>query len=295
MPMPEPDPEDLAAADRSRALLQSAAYRRADLDTDFLQRDDLRPSRLQLEYLKVELGHRDQGVVATIAVFGGSRVPSPGQARRQLDAARKALAADAGDAELQALVAAAERRVERSGYYRIARDFGRLVGRAAGGPEDHRLLIVTGGGPGIMEAANRGAADVGAASIGLNIDLPHEQAPNPYISPSLCFQFRYFAIRKMHFLLRTRGAVFFPGGFGTMDELFETLCLIQTRTIEPLPVVLVGESFWRRAVDFRHFADEGMIGPDDTELFVFAETAEDAWSRLVRWHEEHGSRLVEGS
>ncbi|MEE8526744.1 MAG: LOG family protein [Thermoanaerobaculia bacterium] len=124
--------------------------------------------------------------------------------------------------------------------------------------------------------------------IGLNIDLPHEQAPNPYVSPELCFQFRYFAIRKMHFLLRARGVVFFPGGFGTMDELFETLCLIQTRTIDPLPLVLVGESFWRRAVDFDHFVKEGMIGPRDTELFVFAETAEDIWSYLVGWHEKHG-------
>ena len=143
-----------------------------------------------------------------------------------------------------------------------------------------------------MEAGNRGAHEMDGQSIGLNITLPHEQVPNSYITPDLCFQFRYFAIRKMHFLLRARGVVFFPGGFGTMDELFETLCLIQTRTIEPLPLVLVGESFWRKAIRFEHFVEEGLIGPQDTELFVFAESAEDVWKHLIGWYEKHGGSLI---
>jgi uncharacterized protein (TIGR00730 family) len=153
-------------------------------------------------------------------------------------------------------------------------------------------VIMTGGGPGIMEAANRGAYDVGAKSIGLNIHLPHEQYPNPYITPDLCFRFHYFALRKLHFLLRAKALVAFPGGYGTFDELFETLTLVQTRTIQPVPIVLVGERYWRRAVDIDFLVDEGVIDPEDRELFWFAETAQEVWDGILSWHEVNGEPLL---
>ena len=288
----EKEPEDLAAAEGVRRLLQSPTYRRADRDPDFLQRDEVRASRLQLEFLKPELALLDKEVAGTIVVFGGSRVVAPGAARRRCEEACRALEAEPQNGELAAELARAEQRLRQSRYYRLARELGRLVGRAGGGPGDHRLLTVTGGGPGIMEAANRGAADVGAASIGLNITLPHEQMPNPYISPDLCFQFRYFALRKMHFLMRARAVVYFPGGYGTLDELFETLCLVQTRTIEPLPLVLVGESYWRELIDFDLLVSEGLISPHDVDLFDYAETAEEAWGHITGWYEKAGQELL---
>ncbi len=287
----EAEPEDLTAAEGVRRLLQSPTYRRADHDLDFLQRDEVRSARLQLEFLKPELALLDKEVEGTIVVFGGSRVVAPGAAKKRCDAARRALEAEPGNGELAAELARAEQRLRQSRYYRLARELGRIVGRA-GGPGDHRLVTVTGGGPGIMEAANRGADDVGAASIGLNITLPHEQTPNPYISPELCFQFRYFALRKMHFLMRARAVVFFPGGYGTLDELFETLCLVQTRTIEPLPLVLVGESHWRRLIHFEHLVEEGLISPHDVDLFSYAETAEEVWSQIHAWYEAAGQELL---
>jgi hypothetical protein len=165
------------------------------------------------------------------------------------------------------------------------------VGRSGQGPEDCRLVVMTGGGPGIMEAANRGAFDVGGKSVGLNISLPHEQYPNPYVTPDLCVRFHYFALRKLHFLLRTRALVAFPGGYGTLDELFETLTLVQTRKISPVPIVLVGESYWRRAVDVDFLVDEGVIAEEDRELFWYAETAQEIWSGILRWHEANGTPL----
>lgn len=265
---PPAEVEDLAAAGRARRLLQSSSYRRADRDLDFLQRDEVRASRLQLEFLKPELALLDRGVDGTIVVFGGSRVISPRVAAARLAEARHAAEAEPGNEALAAEMAKAERRLRQSGYYEVARGLGRIVGRIDG-PEGYRLLTVTGGGPGIMEAANRGAADVGAASIGLNITLPHEQAPSLYISPELCFQFRYF--RPAQDALpdaRPGGGVLPRRGYGTLDELFETLCLVQTRTIEPLPLVLVGRSHWQKLVDFDYLADEGLIGAHDTELFA---------------------------
>ncbi len=177
-------------------------------------------------------------------------------------------------------------------YYQVARDFGALVGNCGGGPADCQLVVMTGGGPGIMEAANRGAFDVGATSVGLNINLPHEQYPNPYITPNLCFRFHYFALRKLHFLLRTKALVAFPGGYGTLDELFETLTLVQTRTIAPVPIVLVGERYWRRVIDFDFLVDEGTIDPEDRELFWFAESAQEIWDGIVAWHDAAGQPLV---
>jgi hypothetical protein len=275
----------------SRRLLEAPAYRRADQDSDFLQRDELRASRLQLEYLKPQLSLQDRGVDSTIVVFGGTRILEPETANRQLEEARAALAERPGDPAVRSRVAVAERVAAKSHYYDVARDLGRIIGRAGGGPKDPRVLVITGGGPGIMEAANRGAHDVGAPSIGLNVDLPREQFPNAYVTPELCFQFRYFALRKLHFLLRARALVAFPGGYGTFDELFETLCLIQTGTVEALPVVLVGKSFWQQAFDADFLADEGVISPEDKELFVYAETADEIWTAICDWYRERSQDL----
>jgi len=295
-PLPSSTPkaieEDAEALERIRALVASPTYRRADQDLDFLDRDDLRPSRLQLDYLKPEILLAEIGVRATIVVFGGTRLVEPASARRRLEVARSALGAQPGDDDLQRRVRVAERILAKSKYYDVAREFGQIVGRSGEGPLDCRLVIVTGGGPGIMEASNRGAHDVGARSVGLNITLPHEQFPNPYIAPELCFQFRYFALRKLHFMLRARALVAFPGGYGTLDELFETLCLIQTRTVEPLPVVLVGAEFWRRVFDVNYLVDEGVIDPEDADLFWFAETADEIWNGICEWYEQTGETLL---
>ena len=285
----EIDPE---VPDLAKALAESPVYRRADHDVDFLQRDELRSVRLQLEYLKPELAMSEMGVEGTVVMFGGARVRSPETARRELAEARRAAEHCPDDPEVARQLRLAERREDQSRFYTAARELGRLVGKAGNGSKDHRLLTVTGGGPGIMEAANRGAHDVGAPSIGLNITLPHEQFPNPYITPELSFQFRYFALRKMHFLLRAKALVVFPGGFGTFDELFETLCLVQTRTIDPLPIVLMGEDFWRRSVQFENLVEEGTISPGDLDLFTFAETAEEAWNHILFWHEQAGAPLI---
>ena len=217
-----------------------------------LARPEMRPVRLLLEYLQAEIGLRDHGVLHTIVVFGSTRLLEPQTAERRLRAAEAAAAEPDRDPAVQRARSA----LQLSHYYQVGRELGRLVGHCGGGPQDDRLVVVTGGGPGGMEAANRGAHDVGAASIGLNITLPHEQEPNPYLSPDLSFQFRYFALRKMHFLRLAEALVAFPGGFGTLDELFDTLCLIQTGKMEPVPVVLVGETFWRRLLDFEFLVDQ---------------------------------------
>jgi hypothetical protein len=206
--------------------------------------------------------------------------------------ARDALAQDPGNAGLQQRVAIAERVLAKSHYYEVARELGRIIGDAGSGPTDSRVVVMTGGGPGIMEAANRGAHDRGAESIGLNISLPHEQFPNPYITPDLCFRFHYFALRKLHFLLRAKALVAFPGGYGTFDELFETLTLVQTRKIKPVPVVLVGEAFWRDAFNIEYLVNEGVIDPEDKDLFWFAETAQEVWDGILHWYEATGEPLL---
>ena len=275
------------------ALLRSPAYREADQDLDFLQEEDTRGLRLQLEYLKAETLLRKHNVRHTIVVFGGTRILEPLAAARQLKQAESALAADPSSAQRKEALSIAERVQAKSIYYDIARAFGRLVGRASKRARGGQILIMTGGGPGVMEAANRGAADVGAQSIGLNISLPHEQFPNPYVSPELCFKFRYFALRKLHFVMRARALVAFPGGFGTMDELFEVLALCQTRKTPPVPVVLVGESYWRQAFNPDFLFREGVIDAEDLELFWFAETAQDAWQSILRWYEKKGEPLCD--
>jgi len=264
--------------------LPSASEQRADLDLELLARPELRSVRLLLEYIKPELGLEDHDVRHTIVVFGSTRLLDPEVARERLAATERTATEAPGSTGAEAALRGARRDLEMSRYYAIGREFGALVGRCGEGPDDHRLVIATGGGPGGMEAANRGAYEVGAASVGLNITLPREQQPNPYITPGLSFGFRYFALRKLHFMLRARALVALPGGFGTLDELFETLCLIQTHKRELLPVVLIGEEFWRRSIDFEYLVERGVIDAHDLEFFQFAESAADAWEHIQAWY-----------
>ena len=251
-----------------------------------MERDEARGVRLQLEYLKPETLLTEHAIRDTVVVYGSTRIVEPAAARRSVKALHQALESDPRNATLIRKLAVAERILAKSRYYEIAREFGRLVSSSHDSDGSRsKLAIMTGGGPGIMEAANRGAFDVGAKSVGLNINLPHEQYPNPYITPELCFRFHYFALRKMHFLLRAKALVAFPGGFGTMDELFDVLTLVQTRKIKPVPIVLVGEEYWRRAVDVDFLADEGVIDAEDRELFWFAETANEIWSSILHWYD----------
>jgi hypothetical protein len=290
---PKSAEEDPEAPQRIRALLESPTYRQADRDPEFLDIDATRGVRLQIDYLKAELLLAQYGVEHTIVVFGGTRILEPQAAQRRVAALTSQLAQDPDNRDLKRTLAVAERILAKSPYYEIARELGRIVGRCGGGPDDCRIMLVTGGGPGIMEAANRGAHDVGAKSIGLNIALPREQFPNPYITPELCFRFHYFSTRKLHFLLRARALVAFPGGYGTLDEVFETLTLGQSRTIEPVPVVLVGEEYWRRVFDVDFLVDEGVIALEDRALFRYAETAAQIWQTILEWHAANGTQLVE--
>lgn len=289
---PKPGEEDPDAPARIKQILESPSYRQADQDVDFLNRDDTRGLRLQVDYLKPELLLEQHGIGHTIVVFGSTRIPEPNTARGQVDALSAALAEDRDNAELRRRLVVAERVLAKSRYYDVSREFGRLVGAAGGGAHGKRLALVTGGGPGIMEAANRGAYEASAKSIGLNITLPHEQYPNPYVTPELCFMFHYFALRKLHFLLRARALVIFPGGYGTIDELFETLTLVQTRKIRPLPIILVGRDYWSRVFDPEFLVEEGTIDPEDRDLFWFAETAEEIWGDIQHWYDLAGQPLI---
>jgi uncharacterized protein (TIGR00730 family) len=260
----------------------SSSYIPADKDTEFLQRDELRPIRIGLELLKPELIQNEENIQSTIVVFGSARLQEPTAARQALKKAEEALAQASRDLVCQRNVAIAKRQLELAKYYDVAREFSRLVSSTCQIDGHCDYVIVTGGGPGIMEAANRGAADVNAKSIGLNITLPHEQHPNPYITPRLSFQFRYFAIRKMHFLIRAKALVAFPGGFGTLDELFETLTLLQTGKSQSVIVVLVGRDFWERLINWQFLVDCGLIAQADLGLFHYAETAQEAWDLISR-------------
>ncbi len=274
-------------------ILESPTYKRADQDIEYLARDELRSCRLQLEFLKPELILEETGIQSTIVVFGGSRIVQPSIAKLMVDQAQKALEIDPKNPDHKQRHAITKRILAKSHYYEIAREFGRIVGKSGRGHEDSRLVIVTGGGPGLMEAANRGAAEVGAKTVGMNITLPEEQRPNPYITPELCFQFRYFALRKMHFLMRAKALVVFPGGFGTFDELFEILTLVQTRKVESLPIILVGEKYWRSAFDAQFLVEEGTIDREDTELFWFAESAQDIWDGILKWYKKQNKSLFQ--
>ncbi len=292
---PKSHEEDPGAQKRIEAILESPSYREADEDVQFLQSSEARGLRLQLDYLKPQLLLNQHKIKQTIVVFGGTRIEEPSAARRKVAELRTAQRTDPDNRELARRLQIAERLLAKSRYYDIAREFGRVVAQNSTGPRADAPVVVTGGGPGIMEAANRGAYDVGADTIGLNIQLPHEQYPNPYITPGLCFRFHYFALRKLHFLLRAKALVVFPGGYGTLDELFETLALVQTRTIKPVPVVLVGEQYWRQAFNADFLVEEGVIDAEDRELFWFAETAQDIWDGILRWYESAGEPLFPSS
>jgi uncharacterized protein (TIGR00730 family) len=259
-----------------------SSYTPADRDTEFLQREELRSIRIGLELLKPELIQREQGIRSTIVVFGSGRLQEQAAAEHALRLAEEEAARFPTDRMRVQQVEIARRQLALSKYYDVAREFGRLVSSTCQIDGLCDYVIVTGGGPGIMEAANRGAADVNAKSIGLNITLPHEQHPNPYITPELSFQFRYFAIRKMHFLIRAKALVAFPGGFGTLDELFETLTLLQTGKTENVMVVLVGRDFWERLINWQWLVENGLIAQQDLRLFRYAETAQEAWDLIAR-------------
>lgn len=245
----------------------SPAYRLAYADPDFLCREELRPIRLQLELLKPEMALTEHGILSTVVMFGGARIPAPG-------AAAWAAKNETQKANLEAA----------SVYYDEARKFAVLCSQFSAKHGYKEYVVTTGGGPGVMEAGNRGADECGAPTIGLNIVLPHEQAPNPYVTPDLSFNFHYFAIRKMHFLMRAKAIAVFPGGFGTLDELFEAVTLIQTQRMAPIPLILFGEKFWRSIINFDALAEFGTIAPEDVDLFRFAETAEDAWKVVTDFY-----------
>lgn len=262
--------EDREAAQKMPDTPQTVnpAYRLAFDDPDFLTREELRPVRLQLELLKPEMILDEEGIASTVVVFGSARIPEPGTEKvREL-----------GHKAEEALR-------EKVKFYELTRDFSRHVSKACLKSGGKDWVIVSGGGPGIMEAANRGADDVGAPSIALNIVLPFETLPNPYVTPALSFQFHYFAIRKMHFLLRAKAVAVFPGGFGTFDEFFEVLTLIQTGRVDRMPIILFGEDFWRGIINFDALADGGTISHADLDLFKFVETAEDGWAIIRDWYE----------
>jgi len=259
---------ETANAGISTPQTENPAYRLAFQDMDFLLREDLRPVRFQLELLKPELILEEANIASTFVMYGSARIPEPAKAKALLELAQG-----------EDAIRIAESLVAKSKYYDVAYELAQL---ASAFPRDEagkrHFVVCSGGGPSIMEAANRGAAEAGHESIGLNIVLPHEQAPNPYVTPSLSMQFHYFALRKMHFLLHARALAAFPGGFGTFDELFELLTLIQTGKIKPIPVLLFGRAFWNRVVNFDALVEEGVISARDLDIFTFVETAEEAWA-----------------
>ena len=268
---------ELQANARDSMALDADAYRLAFADPEFLLRRETRGIRFQLEMLKPDLGQQVQGIESTVVVFGSARFPAPEQA-----AATLALAEKSGD---DVALKVAQRHMRNAHFYDQARMFARLVaGHSNPRPLSEQLFICTGGGPGIMEAANRGAQEMGAPTVGLNIVLPHEQSGNPYITPSLNFKFHYFALRKMHFMIRAKALVAFPGGFGTLDELFEVITLVQTGKAKPVPIVLFGTDYWKRLVNFEVLIDEGAISPKDLELFHYVDTPEAAWDIIAKFY-----------
>ncbi len=270
-----------------QAILDSPSYELAERDVGLLMMPELRPVRVQLELLKPELFLTEQQVRSTIVLFGGTQIVERAAAEERLRAAQAALAAKPGDPLLTRAVSVAERLLAKCHYYDAAREFAAIASRYGQACEgDCHYVVMTGGGPGIMEAGNRGAQDVGAKSIGLNITLPAEQTPNPYVTPELCFQFHYFAMRKMHFMLRAKALVAFPGGFGTLDELFDALTLRQTSRMQEIPVIMFGREYWDRVVNLQFLADEGVIRDEHLHLVQFADTPQEAWDIIAAFHGE---------
>ena len=288
---------ELQAHARDAVPLDSDAYRLAFADPEFLLRRETRGIRFQLEMLKPDLGQHQQGIESTIVVFGSARFPAPEQASAALQAAEANLATTTlaggnGLEETQDMKIArdalmvAKRQMRNAHYYDQARLFARLVaGHSNPRPLSEQLFICTGGGPGIMEAANRGAQEMGAPSVGLNIVLPHEQSGNPYVSPTLNFKFHYFALRKMHFMMRAKALVAFPGGFGTLDELFEVITLVQTGKAKPVPIILYGSDYWKRLINFDVLIEEGAISPDDIKLFQYVDDPQVAWDVIRKFYQ----------
>jgi len=269
---------ELHALSTDTTPLRPDANRLAFADPEFLLRRETRGLRIQLEMLKPEIEQHRQGIENTIVVFGSARFPAPEQAQAAFELAEQ------GDDE--AALALARRHLRNAHYYDQARLFARIVAEYSNAREAaDKLFICTGGGPGIMEAANRGAQEMDAPTVGLNIVLPHEQGSNPYISPSLNFKFHYFALRKMHFMMRAKALVAFPGGFGTLDELFEVITLVQTKKAKPVPIILFGTEYWRRLFNFDVMIEEGSISPQDLDLFKYVDTPEDAWDAIKAFYE----------
>src|SRR4051794_20231096 len=275
-------PENVAT--NRLAILESPSYLLAEIDVDFLKRKENRPLRMQLEMLKTETMLREHHIDATVVVFGGTQIMPRDQAEAVLQEATLNAEKHPNNPKVARALQRAERIIAKSHFYDEAREFGRIVSTAKKTDGRPQLYVMTGGGPGVMEAANRGAFEAGAMSIGLNIDLPHEQEPNPYITPDLCFQFHYFAMRKFHFVLRAAALVVFPGGFGTLDELFDTLCLRQTGRMQQIPVILYSRRYWDSIINFGQLADEGVIDDEDVKLVSYAETPEEAWSIIAKFH-----------
>jgi uncharacterized protein (TIGR00730 family) len=283
------DPDDPVAKENLKKILASPSFIRAQDDLAFLARPELRGVRLLLELNKPDTVLREENVSSTIVVFGGTRIMERRAAEGRLAEAEKRLAAAPDDAGAKRAVETARRLLAKAVFYDEARELGRIVSTACQKDSPYDYVVTTGGGPGVMEAANRGAFDLGAKSVGFNISLPREQVPNPYITPALCFQFHYFGIRKMHFLLRARALVCFPGGFGTLDELFETLTLIQARKMRRVPVILVGRTYWETLINWKYLVDEGTIDPSDLDLISYAETAAEAWKQICEFHSRAGT------
>jgi hypothetical protein len=296
--------DDVAlVAENMEAILSSPSYSLAQDDRELLDRTEMRGVRMLLELGKPELAFLEDNITSTVIVFGGTQIVERAAAERRLSEARRALAraqtvaavpasAMAAAAVPASAMESAARELKRAEqllshchYYDEAREFARLVSIDNQCDDKRDYVVITGGGPGIMEAANRGAFDVGCKSIGLNIKLPSEQQPNPFITPELCFQFKYFALRKFHFILRAAAVVLFPGGFGTLDEMFETLTLRQTHRMQPVPIILFGRDYWSKVINFQYLADSGVISDEHLKLFTYAETPEEAWRQILEFHE----------
>ncbi len=270
--------------ERLAEIMNHPSYRLAYHDFDFMSREDLRPVRLELELMKPKMLMDEAGIKSSVVVFGGTQV-APGElAASMLAEANRAIADSPDDSIAKRKLLRAESVGRKSRFYDECREFARIVSERNVREDDGHFIIKTGGGPGIMEAGNRGAYEAGAKSVALNIELPFEQEPNPYVTPGLCFQFNYFALRKMHFLIRARALVCFPGGFGTLDELFTTLTLKQTGILQEIPIILYSKDYWTRIIDFQYLADEGVIGDEHLELFQYAESPQEAWQVIADFH-----------
>ena len=283
MHIPTDDPD---ALENIQKIMQSSSYKMAIDDGEFLVDDMTLSFRLGLDFLKAEENFKKYGIEKCLVVFGSTRIIEEKLAKKKLDYAKEMLNQNPNDPKLLKSLKIAENIYKKSAFYEDAREFGKIVGKNSLKSSKDAPYLMTGGGPGIMEAANRGAYEVGAKSIGLNITLPHEQFPNPYITPDLCFLFYYFATRKMHFLKRAYALVIYPGGFGTLDELFDALTLIQTQKIEQIPVIFVGKEYWTKIINFEQLVEEGVIAAEDLEIFSYANSAQQAWNMIQEWYDK---------